>query len=56
VDVWVPLIEQGVPTSAIAPKRALGKIQAGGEYAKLSRDEYEPMLDALLAQPDVKRR
>jgi len=33
VDLWVPLVEQGVRTSEIAPKRAIGRIQAGGEFA-----------------------
>lgn len=56
VDVWVPRIDEGVPTPEIAPKRAFGRIQRGGDFAKLTHDEYQEMLDALLVQPHVKRR
>jgi len=30
IDVWVPLIEQGLPSSEVVPKRAFRRIQAGG--------------------------
>ena len=56
VDAWVPLIEQGLPSSEVVPERAFKRIQAGGEYAKLSAVEYEELLDALLAQPSVRER
>ncbi len=56
IDAWVPLIEDGVPTTEIAPKKAMGRIQRGGDFASLSRDDYEAMLDALLEQPSAQRR
>lgn len=56
VDAWVPQIEEGVRTTDVAPKRALGRIQRGGDFAPLSRQEYEEMLEALLACPNVTRR
>lgn len=56
VDTWVPLIKQGPVTSEVAPKRALGKIQLGGDYAKLSREDYEEVLSALEAVPSVENR
>lgn len=56
VHTWIPLIEQGIHTSDIAPKRAMGRIQAGGDFASLLPHEHDEMLDALLAQPTVQRR
>lgn len=56
IDTWVPLIEQGLPSSEVVPKRAFRRIQAGGDFAKLSVEEYAELLDALLAQPDVRQR
>jgi hypothetical protein len=56
VDVWVPLIKQGLLSSEVVPERAFKRIQAGGEYAKLSAIEYEELLDALLAQPNAHKR
>jgi hypothetical protein len=56
VDAWVPLIDQGPSSPDIAPARALGRIQAGGDFASLSRAEHQAMLAALLAQPDVQKR
>jgi hypothetical protein len=56
IDTWVPLIEQGLPSSEVVPRRAFKRIQAGGDFAKLSIDEYKDLLNALLAQPDVCRR
>jgi hypothetical protein len=56
VDLLVPEIRQGVPTPDIAPKRALGRIQAGGDFASLSREEYESIRDGLAAQPAARRR
>jgi hypothetical protein len=56
VDVWVPLIGGGPRTPDVAPKRAMGRIQAGGDYAKLTKDEYEAVLNALLATPTVMQR
>jgi hypothetical protein len=34
----------------------MGRIQAGGDYAKLSKDEYEAILNALLATPTIMQR
>lgn len=56
VDVWVPLVEQGLSSSAVVPGRAFKRIQAGGDFAKLSSDEYEELLNALLRQPGVRQR
>jgi len=47
VDTWVPLVTQGLHTTDLAPKKALGRIQLGGDYAQLTKDEYEKMLQAL---------
>lgn len=56
IDVWVPLIEQGLPSSEVVPKRAFRRIQAGGDFAKLSADQHEELLNELLTQPDARRR
>jgi hypothetical protein len=56
VDLWVPTIDQGPMTSAVAPKKAIGRIQAGGDFARLSRDEYETIVNALDAVPGAIRR
>jgi hypothetical protein len=56
IDVWVPLIEQGLASSEVVPKRALGRIQAGGDFAKLSAEEYSRLLNALRAQPNARQR
>ena len=41
VNTWVSLIDQGLRTTEIAPKKALGRIQLGGDFAQLSKDEYQ---------------
>jgi len=51
VDTWVPLIEQGLHTTDLAPKKAMGRIQLGGDYAQLSKPEYDEMLQALRELP-----
>ena len=56
VDTWVPKIEQGPRTSEVAPKKALGRLQAGGDFARLSLDEYESVLGALIAVQGARRR
>lgn len=56
IDVWVPLIEQGLPSSEVVPKRAFRRIQAGGDYAKLAAKEHAELLSALRAQPDSRQR
>jgi hypothetical protein len=56
VDICVPLIEDGVRTTGVAPKRAVGRLQAGADFAKLSQAEYEGLRDRLLEQPTVRRR
>jgi hypothetical protein len=55
IDTWVPLICDAPRTGDVAPKRAMGRLQAGGDYASLSRDEYGAMLAALRAAPTVRR-
>jgi len=56
VDHWVPLIEQGIHTTQVAPKKALGRIQLGGDYAQLTKPQYEEMLELLRALPDATQR
>jgi hypothetical protein len=56
VDTWVPMVEHGPRTSEIAPKRAFGRIQRGGDFARLTRNEYEAMLGALAAVPEARTR
>jgi hypothetical protein len=56
VDTWVPCVDQGPRTSGIAPKKALGRIQRGGDFARLTPDGYRSMLAALAAVPEVRTR
>lgn len=56
VDTWVPLIQDGVPTQQVVPKRALGRIQRGGDFASLRKEEYEAALNKLRACPTVQVR
>jgi hypothetical protein len=56
VDVWVPNVLDGPRMTEIAPGRAMGHLQSGGPYAKLTRAEYEAMLDELLSVPTVQQR
>ena len=56
IDTWVPLIEHGPRTTELVPKRALGRIQRGGDFAALSKDEYEAARQALLAVPQMVQR
>lgn len=50
---WVPFIEDGPRSRDVVPSQALGRIQQGGEYAKLSRAEYDGALAALRARPEA---
>lgn len=56
VDTWVPLIEDGLHTTQLAPKKTLGRIQLGGDYAELSKDQYDAMLLALHELPSASHR
>jgi hypothetical protein len=56
VDTWVPRVDQGPRTSRIGPKKALGRIQRGGDFARLTPDEYQSMLAALAAVPEARMR
>jgi hypothetical protein len=56
IDSWVPLVKDGPPTAEVAPRRAMGRIQAGGEYASLSKQEYEIVLAALGDSPTAIHR
>lgn len=56
IDVWVPLIEHGVASSEVIPKRPYNRIKAGGDFAKLSREEYEAMRGSLLELPEIRQR
>src|SRR5947209_8122649 len=48
VDAWLPRISDGPRSSTVAPRKAIGRIQRGGEYARLSASEYEACLRELL--------
>jgi hypothetical protein len=54
VDTWVPLIDQGLHTTELAPKKAMGRIQLGGDYAHLTKADYESMLQQLQQLPHAK--
>jgi hypothetical protein len=56
VDVWVPTVTDGPRTSDFASGRTMGRLRAGGPYAEMSRDEYDTLLNALMACPTVKSR
>jgi hypothetical protein len=56
VTVWVPLLEDGPRTTEIAPKKAMGRIQFGADFADLTASEYRSLLDELLACPTVQTR
>jgi hypothetical protein len=56
VDVWVPLIADGPRTTEIAPKKVIGRLQTGADFAKLTPTEYQVLLDELLDRPTVRQR
>lgn len=56
VDAWVPLIDQGPRTSEVAPRQAVGRIQLGGDFAKLTPDDHGKILSALTSRPTAQRR
>lgn len=56
VDTWVPLIDQGLYTTDVAPRKPFGRIKRGGDFAQLSQEEYEAMLDALRKLPTARER
>ncbi len=43
-------------TTEIAPKKVIGRLQTGADFAKLSPREYEALLDELRARPTVQER
>lgn len=53
---YVPLIADAITTADAVPKRAMNRIRAGGDFAKLSPEEYGAARDALLACPAVVER
>jgi hypothetical protein len=53
IELWVPLVKYRIHTADVAPSRAMGTIQAGGE---LSNAEYEAILDALRRRPEIVHR
>jgi len=53
IDSWVPLVKDGPRTIDYAPRRAIGRVQAGGEYAGLSKQEYEIVIAALRNAPTL---
>jgi hypothetical protein len=56
IDTWVPLISQGLQTTQIAPAKAMGRIQLGGDFAQLTKEQYEGMLLALQGLPQAQSR
>jgi hypothetical protein len=56
VDVWVPLIDDGPRTTEIAPKKVIGRLQTGADFAKLMSQDYQALLDELRARPTVQQR
>jgi hypothetical protein len=54
--MWVPLIEDGPKTTEIAPKKVIGRLQTGADFARLTRHEYEALLEELRARPTVQLR
>lgn len=56
VDLWVPDIEDGPRTAELVSSRVMGRIQVGGEFAKLTVDEYLRVETALRACPSAKSR
>jgi hypothetical protein len=56
IDSWVPLVKDGPRTIDYAPRRAIGRVQAGGEYAGLSKQEYETVIAALRNAPTLRCR
>lgn len=56
VDTWVSLIGEGLHTSEIAPKKALGRIRRGGDFAQLSEDENRAIYLALQGLPNIHPR
>jgi hypothetical protein len=47
VERFVPRIEDGPKSSGVIPKKAIGRLQAGGDFARLDLAAYEAALDAL---------
>lgn len=56
VDAWVPRITDGPRSTPTLPRRAMGHIQRGGQYARLSEDEFLVCLQGLLAGQGARRR
>jgi hypothetical protein len=44
---WVPLVEDGPRSRDVGPSTAMGKIQAGGEFAKLAKAEFDALVAAI---------
>lgn len=55
LDMWVPSASDGVHTPDFAPQKAIGYIQTGAAFAKLTKDEYEVLVDALASCPTLRR-
>ena len=56
VEVWVPRVSMGprTPASGVG-KRAMGAVQAGNDYARLTEAQYRAALGVLEAQPGARR-
>ena len=56
VDVWVPLIQEGPYSTDAVPKRAMGRLQSGADFARLAPHEYKELLTKLLECATVQQR
>jgi len=56
VDVWVPNVFDGPRTTEVAPKKIVGRLQAGAPYARLTKEEYETLLQELARSPKAQTR
>lgn len=56
VDVWIPDVTDGPRLSEVAPRKVLGRIQAGAPYAALTKPEYEGLVATLRATPSAQTR
>jgi hypothetical protein len=56
VETWIPLIDQGLHTTDLGAKKAMGRIQLGGDYAQLIKADYGSMLQQLQQLPHAKVR
>lgn len=54
IDVSVPLVTDGPKTSEVVSKTAIGRLQRGGDFAKLTQLDYEAAVAALRQCPSAR--